>query len=94
MKCVNRSARICLQILAAKCEQAGFARRKRVFQVLNALGEFLHWPFWLPAGFDAFFAGKPEFFNPETASGPNGVEIPYFKAGDAPIRAFCADCPR
>ena len=30
-------ARMCLQIIAVKCEWAGFARRKRAFQVFNAL---------------------------------------------------------
>jgi hypothetical protein len=32
MKRVNRSARICKQMLAAKQEQAGFASRKNCFK--------------------------------------------------------------
>lgn len=36
MKCVNRSTRICPRIPVTKCGQAGFARRKRAFYVLNA----------------------------------------------------------
>lgn len=37
MQCVDCSIRICLQILAAKCGQAGLARRKRAFHVLHSL---------------------------------------------------------
>ena len=46
MKCANCSAGICPQILVTKCEQAGLARRKRVFQVLNTVEGQL----WLSEG--------------------------------------------
>ena len=37
MKCDDCTARVCRQILAANCEQAGFALRKRAFQVSHVM---------------------------------------------------------
>jgi hypothetical protein len=62
MKRVNRSARICLQILAAKQEQAGFARRKRTVSSVNCSNRKISAGMEsVISAFDAVFAKQKDF---------------------------------